>query len=156
MTTPAPTSTDALGRELRAAGLKATAARLAVLRFLREAAAPPSHGEIAQALESSPFSRVTLYRNLIDLERAGLIRRTQLGEPVWRFEDARREHGIRSHPHFLCSSCGKMVCLPQVDVVVAAVAGLESALGRGSFEVQLRGQCDACGPDPGSRREAPQ
>lgn len=144
MTATAAIPDGPLGAELRAAGLKATAARLAVLRLLREAPTPPSHGEIAQALEASPFSRVTLYRNLIDLERAGLIRRTQLGEPVWRFEDASRKHGVRSHPHFLCSSCGKMVCLPQVDVVVEAVAGLEHALGRGRFEVQLRGQCDAC------------
>jgi Fur family ferric uptake transcriptional regulator len=153
MTAPAPTPNDALGRELHAAGLKSTAARLAVLRFLREAATPPSHGEIVQALESSPFSRATLYRNLIDLERAGLVRRTQLGEPVWRFEDASRKHGVRSHPHFLCNSCGKMVCLPQVDIAVGDVAGLEHALGRGRFEIQLRGQCDACGPDPELQKE---
>lgn len=142
-----------LGAELRAAGLRATPARLAVLRLVRKASTPPSHGEIA--LAASSFGRATLYRCLLDLERAGLVRRTQLGSPVWRFEDAQRKHGIRSHPHFLCSACGKMVCLPPIAIEVGEVAGLRRALHQGGFEVQLRGRCDACSGARDRRRREP-
>ncbi|MBU2502161.1 transcriptional repressor [bacterium] len=137
-------SNDILRKDLQDSGLRATGARLAVLGLLREAPSPLSHGEIAQTLEDSPWSRATLYRNLIDLEKAGLVRRTQLGEPVWRFEDAAKEHGVRSHPHFLCSSCGKMVCLPVIELGVGPVKGINRALSQGRYEIQLRGQCDSC------------
>lgn len=133
-----------LRAELRAAGLRATAARVAVLRALRTATGPLSHGEVVRALGTGTWNRATLYRNLIDLERAGLTRRTQLGEPVWRFEDAAREHGIRSHPHFLCTACSKMVCLPELEIAPRAAADCRRAIGQRRFEVQLRGVCDAC------------
>ena len=137
-------TSETLTRELREAGLRATAARLAVLRLLRDSASPQSHGEIAQTLQAAPWSRATLYRNLIDLEKAGLVRRTQLGEPVWRFEDAAKKHGVRSHPHFLCSSCGKMVCLPHINLDLDQVTGINRALAHGGYEIQLRGHCDDC------------
>ncbi|PIV80288.1 transcriptional repressor [bacterium CG17_big_fil_post_rev_8_21_14_2_50_64_8] len=134
---------------LHAANLRATTARMVVLELVRSARKPLSHGEIAELLRDGPWNRATLYRNLIDLERAGLVRRTQLGEPVWRFEDAAKEHGVRSHPHFLCSSCGKMVCLPQLDTGPEGADGCRRAVRQGNFEVQVRGRCDACSSGEG-------
>lgn len=133
-----------LKQELHTAGLRATGARLAVLELVRGAASPLSHGEIAEMLRDGPWNRATLYRNLIDLEKAGLVRRTQLGEPVWRFEDASVEHGVRTHPHFLCSACGLMVCLPGLALHPAGPEGCRKAIGQGDYEVQLRGVCDSC------------
>ena len=133
-----------LRTELRSAGLRATPARVAVLRLLRAATGPLSHGEIVQALGNDTWNRTTLYRNLIDLERAGLTRRTQLGEPVWRFEDALGDHGVRSHPHFVCTTCSKVVCLPELEIAPRAVADCRRAIRKRSFEIQLRGVCDAC------------
>ncbi len=136
--------TSRLRQTLHEAKLRATGARMAVLELLRTASAPLSHGEIAEILQDGPWSRATLYRNLIDLERAGLVRRTQLGEPVWRFEDAAKEHGVRSHPHFLCSSCGKMICLPGLTLSPGGADGCRQAIEQGGFEIQLRGRCDDC------------
>lgn len=130
--------------ELHAAGLRATGARMAVLSMLRQARRPVSHGDVVRALGTGTWNRATLYRNLIDLEKAGLVRRTQLGGTEWRFEDTRREHGVRSHPHFVCNACSKVVCLPALDVAPQAVADCRRAIGRGRFEIQLRGVCDAC------------
>ncbi|NCQ35285.1 transcriptional repressor, partial [bacterium] len=62
---------------LHAANLRATTARMVVLELVRSARKPLSHGEIAELLRDGPWNRATLYRNLIDLERAGLVRRTQ-------------------------------------------------------------------------------
>lgn len=132
---------------LHKANLRATGARLAVMELLRSASKPLSHAEIAAHLHEGPWNRATLYRNLIDLEKAGLVRRTQLGEPVWRFEDTTNKHGVRSHPHFLCSTCGKMVCLPGLTLHIAGVDGCREALAQGNFEIQLRGCCDACGQE---------
>ncbi len=135
---------DLLRRTLHEANMRATGARLAVMDLLRSASTPLSHGEIADLLHDGPWSRATLYRNLIDLEKAGLVRRTQLGEPVWRFEDAAKEHGVRSHPHFLCSSCGRMICLPGLTLRPAGADGCREAIEQGGFEIQLRGRCDDC------------
>ncbi len=133
-----------LRQTLHAANLRATAARMAVLELVRNASTPLSHGEIAELLRDGPWNRTTLYRNLIDLEKAGLVRRTQLGEPVWRFESTAKEHGVRSHPHFLCSACGKMVCLPEMTLRLEGARGCRKAIGQGNIEVQVRGLCDAC------------
>ncbi len=136
-----------LRNTLHNANLRATGSRLAVMDLLQTANTPLSHSEIADHLSDSPWNRATLYRNLIDLEKAGLVRRTQLGEPVWRFEDATKEHGVRSHPHFLCSKCGVMVCLPGLTLHPNGVDGCRNALAQGNFEIQLRGCCDACCQD---------
>ena len=130
--------------DLHAAGLRATGARIAVLQILRRAERPVSHGDVVHALGTATWNRATLYRNLIDLEKAALVRRTQLGGTVWRFEDARQEHGVLSHPHFVCTSCRKVVCLPELEVAPRAVADCRHAIGQGHFEVHLLGVCDTC------------
>lgn len=130
--------------ELRAAGLRATASRVAVLRVLRGSGQPLSHGEVVRALSDGPWDRSSLYRNLIDLERVGLARRTQLGAPVWRFEDATTDHAVSSHPHMVCAGCGKVVCLPDMVVEAPETAGFHKLVTEGAVEVQLRGLCDGC------------
>jgi len=133
-----------LREDLRASGLRATPARVAVLGVLRAASGPLSHGEIVRILGTETWNRATLYRNLIDLERAGLARRTQLGEPVWRFEDTSGDHGVRSHPHFVCTTCSKVVCLPELEIAPRAATDCQRAIGQRRFEIQLRGVCDSC------------
>lgn len=130
--------------ELRGSGLRATASRVAVLRLLRGSGKPLSHGDVVRALSDGPWDRSSLYRNLIDLERVGLARRTQLGAPVWRFEDALSDHAVSSHPHLVCSVCGKVSCLPQLEVVTPEVGGFMRAAEAGGVEVQLRSRCDSC------------
>ena len=49
--------TDALRTELQAAGLRATGARVAVLRVLRSSTGPLSHGEIVQVLGTGTWNR---------------------------------------------------------------------------------------------------
>jgi len=137
-----------LRRDLRHAGLRATAPRLAVLSLLRRAPMPLSHPEVNTALAARGWDRATLYRNLVDLTRRGLARRVDLGDRIWRFEDARAEHGASEHPHFVCTECGEVVCLHGVAVSWRATAGAPRALRRGEIEVQVRGRCDRCGKEP--------
>lgn len=138
---------NTLRDELRESGLRATASRVAVLRLLRGSGNPLSHGDVVRALSDGPWDRSSLYRNLIDMERVGLARRTQLGAPVWRFEDASADHSVSSHPHFICSGCGRVVCLPDLKVKPPAVGEFNRAIIEGRVEIQLRGRCDQCWPE---------
>ncbi len=133
---------ETLRRDLRAAGLRATPARLAVLRLLRASERPLSHGEVSERLAGRPFDRATLYRNLVDLTGAGLARRTELGDRIWRFED-RGVAPSRDHPHFVCTECGRVECLPGVRVRISG-ARRPVALREQELEVQVRGRCDRC------------
>jgi Fur family ferric uptake transcriptional regulator len=131
---------------LRAAGLRRTAPRIAVLQRLEVAAAPVSHGEMADKLSSLGFDRATVYRNLMDLVEAGLITRTDLGDHVWRFEMVRGERATHAgeHPHFLCVDCGDVSCLPGDAVTIASARGVPRSASRQHVEVQLKGRCDTC------------
>jgi Fur family ferric uptake transcriptional regulator len=132
-----------LASVLRAAGLRKTTPRVAVLDRLVAASAPLSHGEIADALAPLGYERPTVYRNLMDLVAANLVRRTDLGDHVWRFE-LRKRGGDHEHPHFLCVDCGEVSCLPDESVRIQASRGAPRAMRSRDVEVQVKGRCDAC------------
>lgn len=131
---------------LRNAGLRATAPRIAVLKQLQGASAPVTHAEVAASLAASGFDRATVYRNLIDLTEVGLVRRSDLGDHAWRFELSRRDGSEHDalHPHFICSECGVVSCLPESAVSLRAPRGGPKALRSKELSVQLRGRCDTC------------
>lgn len=136
---------EALVAMIRGAGLRVTSSRIAVLSALREAASPLSHADVAARLEHLGVDRTTVYRNLIDLADAGVLRRSDVGH-TWRFELTATgdEHEGGQHPHFVCTDCGTVSCLPVGSVALKAVRGGPSALRRGNLEIQLRGLCDTC------------
>lgn len=127
---------------LRRAGLKTTRPRVRVLERLSRSATPISHGELVAELERHGVDRTTVWRNLLDLTGAGLVRRTDLGDHVWRFELERAER--QQHPHFTCTDCGTVECLPTVKVQVARGRRAPRAIVKQRVEVQLRGLCDDC------------
>lgn len=130
---------------LRDAGLRATSARAAVLRCLIEAQRPLTHGDVCEQLANLGYDRATLYRNLIDLTDVGLAIRTDLGDHLWRFELAGREsHDEVAHPHFVCSGCGSVRCLPEDALDVRPVRGLPRSVQKRQVEIQIRGLCNAC------------
>lgn len=133
---------------LRAAGLRVTSARLWVIEILRNAETPLSHAEVAQQLERRGLDRTTVYRNLVDLAEAQILRRSDFGH-VFRFEliagrGSSDAHDGVAHPHFVCTDCGKVACLPADSVWIHATRGAPSALRQPKLEIQVRGQCDAC------------
>jgi Fur family transcriptional regulator, ferric uptake regulator len=131
---------DQLRAAIRGVGLRATRSRLAVLAMLRGAAQPLSHGEVADRLG---WDRATIYRNLTDLADAGLVRRTDLGDHVWRFEAIAAGHRDDQHPHFVCTACGTVECLPEVELALRRVRAPRAVRAR-KVEIHLRGLCDGC------------
>ncbi len=128
---------------IRERGLRATPSRLAVLDLLRSGGQRMSHAEVIDKLSSQAWDPATLYRNLTDLAEVGLLRRTDLGDHVWRFELAKADHDVTQHPHFVCTGCGMVECLPTVDIVLPRTKALRAVKQR-PVEVQMRGLCDGC------------
>ncbi|MFN7813762.1 MAG: Fur family transcriptional regulator [Planctomycetia bacterium] len=147
---------------IRNAGLRCTPARMAVLQHLAATRGPRTHAEVADSLSDRGFDRATIDRNLTELTAAHLVARVELGDHVWRFEIARpakpgTKPGAKpdDHPHFVCTTCGDVSCLDDVEVSIAPRAAGGAAGGRrgrrGSpgigavREVLLKGTCTDCG-----------
>ena len=158
---------------VREAGLRSTAARLAVLEQMLNAPGPLTHAEVSTALDHRGFDRATIYRNLTELTEAKLVTRVDLGDHVWRFEAKRHGGGDGhghggDHPHFVCTSCGEVSCLDDVTVAItqrpvgdtppASAGGIAAAKGGKKSvpaagkrqgipavsEVLLKGTCGNC------------
>lgn len=129
--------------DIRAAGLRATPARLATLNLLRAAKSPVTHSYVADHLEARGIDKATAFRNLNDMTDAGLLRRTELGDHVYRFEEVRHgETATESHPHFLCTVCGTVSCLDKVTLTTDSVH--ETSKVGEVVEILLRGRCIDC------------
>jgi Fur family ferric uptake transcriptional regulator len=114
-----------------------------VLQLLRAAGSPVSHSEVVIKLSSQAWDPATIYRNLTDLSDVGLARRTDVGDHIWRFEAITGNHQASAHPHFVCTECGTIECLPELEYVVTR-AKAPRAIRQKRVEVQMRGLCDTC------------
>lgn len=128
---------------LRAAKLRGTAARIAVIQCLARERFPLTHAEVTERLSEFGFDQSTIYRGLTELSDAGLLARLDLGDGTRRFELLHDEHsGISEHPHFLCVDCGKIQCLADFTFQLSPKRGA-TKLG-GITEVLVKGHCAAC------------
>jgi Fur family ferric uptake transcriptional regulator len=79
------------------------------------------------------------------LVEAGLVARTDLGDRMWRFElRGDRARHEKKHPHLVCTDCGRVECLADVEVQVKVVRGARRGLRTEDMEIQLRGRCEKC------------
>lgn len=143
---------EELRRRIRGAGLRCTSARLAVLRHLEGTAGPRTHAEVSEALDELGFDRATIYRNLTELTEAKLVARVELGDRVWRFEATASGGGHHDdeHPHFVCTTCGEVSCLDDVQVAIHSRdskgkgrSGQRQRIGSVT-EILLKGHCGEC------------
>jgi Fur family ferric uptake transcriptional regulator len=143
---PRPEKKDeqALRDAIRAAGLRATPSRIAVLRLLRTTTSPISHADVVQRVGEHVADRATLYRNLLDFVSHGLARRTDVGDHMWRFELLGAERDETAHPHFVCNECGRVECLPDVTVSMPKGVRGPRAVRAHQVQVQMKGICDHC------------
>lgn len=87
-------------------GLRATAQRIAMYRYLM---AHPEHPTAEMIHESLPFpcSLMTIYNTMDALTEAGLARLVTIEPGVKRFDATVKEHG-----HFRCRKCGTIYDFP--------------------------------------------
>ena len=128
---------------IRATGLRATPARVATLDLLRQASSPLTHADVAEHLAQTGVDKATAFRTLNDMTEVGLLRRTELGDRVWRFEIVGEgEHNHGAHPHFVCTDCGQVSCLGDVKLTKKSMTSSEQI---GTItEILVRGQCTNC------------
>ncbi|PIR82770.1 hypothetical protein COU20_00365 [Candidatus Kaiserbacteria bacterium CG10_big_fil_rev_8_21_14_0_10_59_10] len=100
---------------LREAGLRATAARVALLNALCATHKPLKAAELRRSAGRG-MDLVTVYRAMDALEKAGLAKRIGVDRTSASWEFAHRAH----HHHLVCRGCGELE-----DVGECAVEGLE-------------------------------
>ncbi|HBS29298.1 MAG TPA: transcriptional repressor [Phycisphaerales bacterium] len=128
---------------LHAGGLRATTARLAVLRALSAQPAPAAAQDIIDAVDPGEADRVTVYRTLNSLVEAGLAHRMDPGDRVWRFGILGDAHD--RHAHFVCDACGTVRCLADATISVAFKGRKAAERFRvRQQDVYLHGTCEGC------------
>jgi Fur family ferric uptake transcriptional regulator len=133
---------DSLRDELRRVGLRATGPRVAVLRNLYAATGPVSHADLATELGPEGWDRATVYRNLIDLTEAGILKRVDHGDHTWRFTLKKNDVRTNGQAFFVCDVSGEITPLPENTVAVTPGRGVPRALKAGQYVVHVRGVSD--------------
>ena len=128
--------------KIRVAGLRSTPARVATLLALEQSDSPLTHAEVADKIQELGVDKATVLRNLVDLVAAGLARRTELGDRLWRYESADPAQPLEAHPHFLCVDCGSVTCLGDLELTPSSRRQSE-VVGKVT-EILLKGHCQSC------------
>jgi Fur family peroxide stress response transcriptional regulator len=129
-------------RSLESRGLRCTAQRYAVIKFLIDHPSHPTAAEIFAAVNrlDSRSSRATTYNNLRDLVQAGLVREVAVEGRAARF-DAKRVQ----HHHFICDRCGNVEDMDWYQVPKPPSRSLGKRVLR-ECELIFRGLCTKCAP----------
>ena len=133
---------DAILARMRASGGRATPARRLLLRALTDGHGHQSAEELAARVHGTApdINLSTIYRNLDELERLGVIDRTHIGHGPATYHLAANSHG-----HLLCEKCGSLTEVP--DAVFSALAA--TLLEEHGFAIEPRhlavtGRCANC------------
>lgn len=128
---------------LKSASLKVTPPRMSVLSYLIEVGRPLSHSEIQEKMPD--MDRVTLYRTLTAFVEADIAHQVQGLDGMWRFCAHDRKQGFcpGNHPHFLCTTCGTMLCLLDQSMPRVEVPGGCTVSGK---QLVAYGTCSSCLP----------
>ena len=133
---------DHLRKECTTRGLRMTPQRDTLLQVLSSAEGHPTADDLVRAVRNvlPSVSHATVYRNVQELVRAGLIGTLEHAGAAVQFEI-----NPDSHHHFVCRDCGQVwdVYLDDVDFRVSKRSPLKGfRIDR--REVPLRGLCARC------------
>jgi Fur family ferric uptake transcriptional regulator len=127
---------------VRSGGGRATLSRRLLLKVLFDAEGPMTAEELAVAVQNrAPDVHMsTIYRNLDELQRLGVIVHSHLGHGPATYQLA-----SLAHAHFLCEECGATIEAP--DELFQSLA--RRAQSRFGFSIDPRhfaivGRCAAC------------
>lgn len=132
-------------RTLRAAGLRASGGREAVLRGLASAGCLVSAQDLDERLRGhgARVSVTTVYRTLETLLAHGLVTRVDCGEGIARYEPT--GPGSSAHHHSVCDRCGVVLAFYDgavEEAIAAAVRALPFSATRADLVVH--GACSDC------------
>jgi Fur family transcriptional regulator, ferric uptake regulator len=139
---PKTTAPDETASRLKAAGLKVTQPRVAVLKALSGDHGPFTVEELKARIPSKTCDLVTLYRSLPALEKAGLVRRCDFGDGTVRYEY--QEASGHHHHHVICRKCREVKSLDH-----CLIENLEKGLRKEGFteithSLEFFALCEKC------------
>ena len=131
--------------ELRSAGFRRGAARVAVIDFLERQECCLGAQEIHDDLRAggTAIGLASVYRVLDTLAQRGLLQRVDLGDGVTRYEAARTDSD--HHHHLVCDGCGRVESFAD-DRLERVIRDVERRSGYAvaAHDVVLRGACTSC------------
>jgi Fur family ferric uptake transcriptional regulator len=122
--------------------IRKTDARIAILGILTGAGKPQTAEQIALKLAAKAPDKVTIYRTLECFVKAGFVHKAYLEARKWHFELADHCTEQRCHPHFVCKSCGRTRCMPEVSSPTVKVTRKGFVVHR--QQIKLEGLCPSC------------
>lgn len=140
-----------LRARLKAAGLRSTGPRLAVLAVLADRGGHLSAEDVVARVadDAAGVHRASVYRTLEALSDAGIVQHVHLGHGATTYHLADE---VGEHLHLQCGSCGAVIDAP------AAVVGTlrrrllqDHGFDLDATHVALSGTCGACRQDAASR-----
>ena len=117
--------------------------RDAILEYLRQTDAHPSAETVHAGLKATipDISLGTVYRNLALFKQQGLIQSLGSVQGIERFDG-----NVEPHVHFICTECGKIQDLHQMQVPQDLSDEAERLSGARIRQCQLSfsGECEEC------------
>jgi Fur family transcriptional regulator, ferric uptake regulator len=127
---------------IRAAGIKSTINRVAVLEYISTVNRPLSHSDIVMALENKSGDQATIYRNLHKFVSVGILRIASQASGITHYELHTKEKTGQQHSHFVCQECGTVSCLPAIKISKTMDDKWKEVIK--TAEVQFVGKCPEC------------
>lgn len=133
---------DTVIQLLRSKRLNVTDIRLQLLHLLLEPGTALSQKELEERMSSEGHSvdRVTLYRSIRTLLDKQVIHPITIDAQTVKYKLA-GDHKKSDHPHFLCSHCQRMICMPQLS---PSTKDLPEGFTLQSAQLLLEGLCPHC------------
>ncbi len=129
-------------KRLTTAGVRPTAVRLLIMKFLDSVSHPVSSLDIEKALQT--VDRSTISRSISIFVEHHILHPIDDGSGSLKYEICRCDdsHSIQNmHVHFRCLKCGETVCLPSTIIPkVELPEGFEAI----SANYVVTGLCDKC------------
>ena len=139
-----PASVDGVLEMIRATGGRATTSRRVLLEVLFEDQGHRNAEDLGSEVRArAPEVHIsTVYRNLEELERMGVVTHTHLGHGAVTYQLA-----SRSHPHLICAQCGVRIHAPD-ELFLGLTRAAQRSLG---FQIDpshlaISGLCSDCAP----------
>jgi len=143
--------TDGPPARLRAAGLRVTRQRIAVIDALADLGGHRTADEVATSLDAAGIRvpRASLYHALGSLAAARVLLVADAGPGVARYELA-----STWHHHLVCRSCGDIIDVPCVRGSRPCLDAEVPGATIDEAQVIFRGTCAACVAHPGAAHPA--
>lgn len=131
---------------LRRKHLSVTDSRKKILSLFLSSKDALAHGDIEKKA-GEKFDRVTVYRTLQTFVEKGIIHTIPTADNSIRYalcKECEEGHHHDEHVHFVCSNCGRTICL---DDVVSPKIELPQGYVAQEVQVVINGVCKDCNRD---------